>query len=236
MKELATSNNKLNALRASVLGANDGIVSTAGLVLGVAGATIDKEAVLLAGVAGLISGALSMAAGEYVSVSSQRDSRKAFLKRSKEAKLDSQASKPVAEGVQLAKAYISLGMSKDTALVAAKEVSKAGKTKEALGVDTESGKKEAEQIVNPWYSSASSAVAFVLGSSIPLVAIALSPADQAPIYTIAAVIISLILTGALSAAAGKANKVVAAARIVLWGVAAMGITYAIGMLIGASLL
>lgn len=251
-KETAASNNRLNALRASVLGANDGIVSTAGLVLGVSGAATGSESVLLAGIAGLVSGAISMAAGEYVSVSSLRDSHLAFEERQK----DKQKNKPkpdtdkkpeedikaksVAEGVRLTKHYIELGMSQKVALAAAREVTKSGKASEALGeaiVDTQlEAKPESGHAVNPWHSSASSAAAFTAGAAIPLLVIALSPEKLAPILTAIAVVISLTLTGYISARIGKSDPKKAATRVVLWGIAAMGITYLIGAVLGVSVL
>lgn len=119
---IATSNNQLNKLRASVLGANDGIVSTAGLVLGVTGAAASKETILLAGFAGLVAGAISMAAGEFVSVSSQRDSEKAFLNRTKSHIKKERAS----ELDELVEIYTAKGLSDSTALQAAKELQQNG--------------------------------------------------------------------------------------------------------------
>lgn len=251
-KEIAASNNRLNALRASVLGANDGIVSTAGLVLGVSGAATGSESVLLAGIAGLVSGAISMAAGEYVSVSSLRDSHLAFERRqkdrqtkktkheSKDEPKDNPTDKSVAEGVKLTKHYIELGMSQKVALAAAREVTKSGKVSEALGetaIDSQlETEPEAGHVVNPWHSSASSAGAFAVGAAIPLLTIALAPESLAPILTAIAVIVSLTLTGYISARIGKSNPKKAAARVVLWGVAAMGITYIIGAILGVSVL
>lgn len=225
---IATSNNQLNKLRASVLGANDGIVSTAGLVLGVTGAAASKETILLAGFAGLVAGAISMAAGEFVSVSSQRDSEKAFLNRTKSHIKKEHAS----ELDELVEIYTAKGLSDSTALQAAKELQQNGtlmvELEKELGIDP-------DDLTNPWSAAIASATSFVIGAAVPLAAIALAPADlQLPI-TAGAVLLSLILTGTLSARAGQANKTRAALRVVTWGIGAMAITYAIGHLIGVSI-
>lgn len=222
-----TSNNHLNKLRASVLGANDGIVSTAGLVLGVSGAFASKESILVAGVAGLVSGAISMAAGEFVSVSSQRDSERAFLTMSR--RHIEQAHTSMTD--ELVELYIARGFSKETAKLAASDIAKKN------GVEKEIEKEigiDSSDITNPWAAAIASALAFTTGSVIPLLAIAFSSdALRLPI-TALAVLISLILTGTLSARAGQANKTRAALRVVVWGVGAMAIMYAIGHFIGVS--
>lgn len=224
----ATSNNHLNKLRASVLGANDGIVSTAGLVLGVSSAFSSKEAILVAGVAGLVSGAISMAAGEFVSVSSQRDSERAFLRRSRTH--ISQAHNSEAE--ELIELYMAKGFSEHTATQAVKEL--AAKDLLVKEIEKEIG-IDSDDITSPWAAAIASAAAFTIGSLVPLLAIALSPADWRLALTAGAVLISLILTGTLSARAGQANKTRAALRVVIWGIGAMAITYAIGHLIGINL-
>lgn len=225
---IATSNNQLNKLRAAVLGANDGIVSTAGLVLGVTGAAASKETILLAGFAGLISGALSMAAGEFVSVSSQRDSEQSFLGRTR---LHIKQAYNSSEADELIEIYASKGFSPKTAMAAAKDLELKGKLSHELeaelGVDS-------EDIANPWSAAIASATSFIAGAAIPLAAIALSSEKTQTVITAVAVAISLILTGTLSAIAGRANKFRAALRVVTWGVGAMIITYLIGMLIGVS--
>ena len=222
---IATSNNQLNKLRAAVLGANDGIVSTAGLVLGVIGAAADKDAIMLAGFAGLVAGAISMAAGEFVSVSSQRDSEKAFLekaknKHSKHSLLD-----------EIIEIYTEKGISKETATQAAKELEENGtlmiELEKELGIDP-------DDLTNPWSAAIASAISFVVGAAIPLAAIVLAPAEWQIPATVVAVLASLILAGVLSARAGEANKARAALRIVVWGVGAMAITYAIGHIIGVN--
>ena len=225
---IATSTNQLNKLRASVLGANDGIVSTAGLVLGVTGAAADKEAIVLAGFAGLVAGAISMAAGEFVSVSSQRDSEKAFLKQ-KQIHIKNTHNSEIDELVEI---YQAKGISKKTALQAAKELEKHGtldvELQKELGIDP-------DDLTNPWSAAIASAVSFVVGAAIPLAAIALAPTDWQIPATALAVLASLILAGTLSARAGEANKTRAALRIVVWGVGAMAITYLIGRLIGVTI-
>lgn len=225
---IATSNNQLNKLRASVLGANDGIVSTAGLVLGVTGAAASKETILLAGFAGLVAGALSMAAGEFVSVSSQRDSEKAFLHRTKTHISTSHDS----ELDELVEIYRAKGISSKTAAQAAKELQQNGtlmiELEKELGIDP-------DDLTNPWSAAIASAISFTIGAAVPLAAIALAPPDWRIPATALAVLASLILAGILSARAGEANQTRAALRIVTWGVGAMAITYAIGHLIGSSI-
>ena len=225
---IAASHNDLNKLRASVLGANDGIVSTAGIVLGVAGSSASKESIVIAGIAGLVSGAISMAAGEYVSVSSQRDSEKAFLAkyRAKIAKNQASVAKDLAE------IYVQKGLSKQTADLVAAEFQKkdllAGELEKESGV-------EADDISSPWAAAIASAISFVVGASVPLLAMVLAPTDARVWLTALAVLVSLILTGTLSARAGKANQTAAALRVVIWGVGAMAITYAIGHVIGVNI-
>jgi len=225
---IATSSNELNKLRAAVLGANDGIVSTAGIVLGVAGATASKETILIAGVAGMVAGALSMAAGEFVSVSSQRDSEKAFL-HSRLKHISKDHDSMVDELIEV---YQAKGFSKTTATKAAAEL----KAKGFLGreLEKESG-IDPDDISSPWAAAIASASSFVVGALIPLLAVWLSPDSFRLEATVIAVVISLIAAGTLSARAGQANKTRAALRIVVWGIGAMAITYAIGHLVGISL-
>lgn len=225
---IATSSNELNKLRASVLGANDGIVSVAGLVLGVAGAATSHEGILIAGIAGLVAGAISMAAGEFVSVSSQRDSEKAFLARRRQHISNNHDT--MAE--ELIEIYQVKGFSKSTATLAAFELKKKGVLNREL--EKESG-IDPDDLTSPWAAAVASALSFTAGSLIPLLAIALSPDGIRVWVTVFAVLVSLILAGALSARAGQANKTRAALRIVIWGVGAMAITYAIGHFIGVGL-
>lgn len=226
---IATSSNELNKLRAAVLGANDGIVSTAGIVLGVAGAAASKESILVAGFAGLVAGAISMAAGEFVSVSSQRDSEKAFLRGRRKhiaANHDS-----IAE--ELVEIYQAKGISKKTAIQAAHELKEKGLLTREL--EKESG-IDPDDISSPWAAAIASALSFTAGAIVPLVAVAFAPDPLRIWITTTAVLLSLILTGTLSARAGQANQLRAALRIVVWGIGAMAITYAIGHLVGTQLI
>lgn len=225
---IAASNNDLNKLRAAVLGANDGIVSTAGIVLGVAGAAASKETILIAGAAGLVAGAISMAAGEFVSVSSQRDSEKSFLARRR--KHISENHDSITE--ELVEIYRAKGLSKKTAEQVAIEYKQKGYLQRE--VEKESG-IDADDISSPWAAAAASAIAFTAGAIIPLIAIATAPDEWRIVITAVAVLLCLIITGVLSARAGQANKVRAGLRIVVWGVGAMAITYAIGHIIGISI-
>ena len=227
-EHIATSSNDLNKLRASVLGANDGIVSTAGIVLGVAGAAASKETILIAGFAGLVAGAISMAAGEYVSVSSQRDSEKAFLAQRR--KHISKNHDSITE--ELVEIYRLKGLSKKTAEQAALELKEKGFLNREL--EKESG-IDPDDISNPWSAAIASALSFTVGAVIPLASIAFAPDAWRIPVTVGAVLLSLILAGTLSARAGQASKRRAALRIVVWGIGAMAITYAIGHLIGVSL-
>ncbi len=225
---IAASSNDLNKLRASVLGANDGIVSTAGIILGVAGAAASKETIIIAGFAGLVAGAISMAAGEFVSVSSQRDSEKAFLKRKREHISVNHNS--VAE--ELVEIYQAKGFSKNTAKQAAQELKEKGLLNREL--EKESG-VDPHDISNPWAAAIASAIAFTVGALIPLASIIFAPDEWRLWVAVGAVLVSLVLTGALSARAGQASKRRATLRVVTWGVGAMIITYTIGHLVGISL-
>lgn len=225
---IATSSNDLNKLRAAVLGANDGVISTAGIILGVAGASASKEAILIAGFAGLVAGAISMATGEYVSVSSQRDSEKAFLaaRRTHITKNHDSISE------ELVEIYQAKGFSLKTAMQAAKELKEKGFLNREL--EKESG-IDPDDISSPWAAAIASASSFTVGAIIPLATVLFAPDEWRVAATVAAVLVSLILMGAVSANVGQASKKRAAARIVIWGVGAMAITYAIGHLVGVSL-
>jgi len=216
---------KLNWLRAGVLGANDGIVSTAGIVVGVAAATIERAPILTAGAAGLAAGAVSMALGEYVSVSTQRDTERALLsKERRELRQD-----PTGELDELAALYEAKGLSPDTARSAAEELTKhdalAAHAEVELGIDP-------EELTNPWLAAVSSALAFTVGALLPLVAILLPPTDLRIPVTAAAVLVALTITGAVSARLGGAEVPRAIMRNVVGGALALAITYAIGHLVG----
>ncbi|MGB4966377.1 MAG: VIT family protein [Microgenomates group bacterium] len=217
----------LNWLRASVLGANDGIVSIAGLVLGVAGATNSAPAIITAGIAGIIAGAISMASGEYVSVSSSRDTERALLK--KEAYELKQF--PKEELAELAHLYELKGLSRATALTVAKELTK--KDAFAAHVDIELG-IDPDNLISPWQAATASALAFVAGAVIPLFAIAFPPAEIRVPVAFTAVVFALAITGTVSAKIGGASVTRAVVRVVSGGVLAMAITYGIGTLFGVS--
>jgi VIT1/CCC1 family predicted Fe2+/Mn2+ transporter len=217
----------LNWLRAAVLGANDGIVSVAGLVVGVAGATDSSSTIVTAGIAGIVAGALSMAAGEYISVSSSRDTEQALL-----AKERSELEEfPEAELAELAAIYEKRGLSEATALTVAKELT---------AHDAFQAHAEAElhldptNLVNPWSAATASATSFTLGAIIPLAAILLPPAGMRAPVAFVAVLVALAFTGLLSARVGGAPKVQATLRVVAGGALAMAVTYVVGVLFDAS--
>lgn len=216
---------RLNWLRAGVLGANDGIVSTAGLVVGVAGATTAHAPVLAAGVAGLVAGAVSMALGEYVSVSSQRDSERALLDEERREL----AEDPGAELAELAAIYQAKGLSEGTARQVARELT--DRDAFAAHVDAELG-IDPDELTNPWHAAAASAVAFTLGSLLPLLAILLPPVGLRVPVTVVVVLLALALTGALSARLGGSRVSTAVVRLVAGGALAMAVTFGIGALVG----
>jgi len=218
---------KLNWLRASVLGANDGIVSIAGLVMGVAGATDSSSTILTAGIAGIIAGAISMAAGEYVSVSSQRDSEKGLLIKERNELRDF----PKEELEELALIYQHKGLRKDTAMTVAKELTEHDAF--AAHVDAELG-IDPNNLTNPWHAAIASAVSFLIGAIIPLVAILLPSVSMRIPIAFVSVLIALALTGTLSAKIGGASIIRAATRVVLGGSFAMIVTYVIGTLFKVS--
>ena len=219
---------KLNSLRAGVLGANDGIVSVAGLVMGVAGATSDRQTIFIAGLAGLVAGALSMATGEYVSVSTQRDSELALIaKETREL-----AEEPEEELAELAELYRQKGLSKALAKQVAVELT----DKDALRahLEIELG-IDADELVNPWQAARASMAAFTLGAMLPLVTILMFSPGLRAVVTLAAVGLALAGTGLVSARIGGAPSRPAVIRNVLGGVLAMSITYGIGHLAGLSM-
>ncbi|AFT99315.1 VIT1/CCC1 transporter family protein [Nocardia brasiliensis] len=214
---------KLNWLRAGVLGANDGIVSTAGLVVGVAAATTSTGAIFTAGIAGLSAGAISMAVGEYVSVSTQRDSERALLaKEQRELREE-----PEYELAELAGIYEAKGLSPETARQVAAELTAhdafTAHAEVELGLDP-------TELTNPWHAALSSAVSFTVGALLPLLAILLPPVSVRIPVTFAAVIVALALTGSVSARLGGSAPGRAVLRVVLGGVLAMAVTYGIGQL------
>jgi VIT1/CCC1 family predicted Fe2+/Mn2+ transporter len=216
---------RLNWLRAGVLGANDGIVSTAGIVVGVAGATSDRATILTAGVAGLAAGALSMASGEYVSVSTQRDTERALL--AKEAR--ELREMPEEELEELVQIYRDKGLSDRLAREVAVELT--DRDAFAAHVDAELG-IDPDDLTNPWHAALASAVAFTLGAVLPLLAVVL-PGDSARVpVTFVAVVLALVATGLLSAWLGDAVRRRAIWRNVAGGMLAMAVTYGVGQLVG----
>ncbi|AQT81349.1 hypothetical protein B1R94_21985 [Mycolicibacterium litorale] len=216
---------KLNWLRAGVLGANDGIVSTAGIVVGVAAATAERGPIFTAGIAALAAGALSMAVGEYVSVSTQRDTEKAMLSKERR-ELDTQ---PAEELEELAALYEAKGLSPATARTVAEELTDHDAF--AAHVDIEL-RIDPEELTNPWQAAFSSAVAFTVGAVLPLLAILLPPPSMRVPVTFVAVLLALAVTGWISARLGGAGPRRAIYRVVIGGALAMAVTFGIGHLVG----
>ena len=219
---------KLNWLRAGVLGANDGIVSTAGIVVGVAAATVERAPVLTAGSAGLVAGAVSMALGEYVSVSTQRDTEKALLHKERQELRDD----PAAELDELAALYEAKGLTAATARTVAEELTDHNPLLAHAEVELRINPAE---LTNPWQAASSSALSFAIGALLPLVAILLPPAAWRIPVTVAAVLVALVITGSVSARLGGAPRARAVLRNVIGGGLALSITYAIGLLVGATI-
>ena len=216
---------RMSWLRAAVMGANDGIVSVGGLITGVAAASPDPKTILIAGSAGLVAGAMSMAAGEYVSVSSQSDIERSDIARERQALADM----PEEELRELAEIYEARGMSPATAMQAAREVSE----KDALAahIRDELGLSEASA-ANPWVAALASGVTFSVAAALPLAAAILAPSGQVIASVLVAVVMALALLGALGAWAGGAPLMRATLRVVVGGVFALAVTAAIGKLFG----
>ncbi|MBI2596368.1 VIT family protein [Candidatus Daviesbacteria bacterium] len=218
---------KLNWLRAAVLGANDGIVSIAGLVVGVASVTTSQSIILTAGIAGIIAGAISMAAGEYISVSSSRDTEKALLKKERHELREF----PKEELEELAIIYERKGLSRKTALTVAQELTKhdafAAHAEAELHIDP-------HNLTNPWHAAFASAAAFLVGAVIPLVLILIPPAEIRIPIAFVSVIIALAITGVLSALVSGAGVLRAIFRVTTGGAIAMAVTYGIGRMFNVS--
>jgi VIT1/CCC1 family predicted Fe2+/Mn2+ transporter len=219
---------RLNWLRAGVLGANDGIVSTAGLVIGVAAATTDRGAILTAGLAGLAAGAMSMAAGEYVSVSTQRDTEQALLAKERHELREM----PEEELAELTSLYEDRGLTPELAHQVAVQLTEhdalAAHAEVELGIDP-------NELTNPWHAAWASMIAFTVGAVLPLLAILLPPPGGRVPVTALAVVAALVLTGWLSASLGGARIRPAIVRNVAGGVLAMVVTYGIGSLVGLTI-
>ncbi len=218
-------NNRLNWVRAGVLGANDGIVSTAGIVVGVAGATAARSSIAVAGVAGLVAGAMSMATGEYVSVATQRDSEEALLDKERREL----AEDPEDELAELAGIYAGKGLSADLALEVARQLSE----HDALGAHAEAELGiDPDDLTSPVSAALASMLSFTLGALLPLLTILLVPASTRLGVTVLAVALALAVTGWLSAGLSYGSVRRAVLRNVAGGVVAMAVTFAIGSLVG----
>lgn len=218
---------RIGWLRAAVLGANDGIVSTAALIVGVAAAESNRGAVLLAGLAGLVAGAMSMAAGEYVSVSSQSDTENADLARERRELEED----PEAELHELQQIYVQRGLDADLALRVAEQLS-AGDRLAAHARD-ELGITEA-QAANPIQAALASAATFSVGAALPLAISAIAPAGTIiPIVAVSS-LVCLAALGALAASAGGAGRWRAAIRVTFWSALALGLTALVGRVFGAT--
>jgi VIT1/CCC1 family predicted Fe2+/Mn2+ transporter len=215
-----------NWLRAAVLGANDGILSTASLVLGVAASGASGAAIVTAGIAGLVAGALSMAAGEYVSVSSQRDAEQADIRlEERELRRD-----PPGELRELAEIYEQRGLSSALASQVALALSHHGAL--AAHARDELGLSEA-RLARPFQAAWTSAASFSAGAALPLLVVALAPASARVGAVVVATLIALGLLGDVGAQLGGAPRRRATVRVIVWGAVAMAITAAIGALVGA---
>lgn len=214
-------------LRAAVLGANDGIVSVSSLILGVAAATPEPRAILVAGVAALVAGAMSMAAGEYISVSSQRDSEQADIKREQEAL----SLTPEDEQAELAAIYQSRGLSAETAAIVAREISAhdplAAHVRDELGLSD-------HLAARPLQAALASGATFSVAAAIPVIAAFFAPPSAINLSVLIVSVLSLAILGALGAKAGAAPIVPAVLRVLGWGIFAMAITAAVGWLFGVS--
>lgn len=214
-------------LRATVLGANDGIVSTASLIVGVAAAQTTRSGVFIAGIAGLVAGAMSMAAGEYVSVSSQADTEKADLERERK---ELEADLPF-ERAELASIYVKRGLD----IELAKQVAKQLMAHDALGAHArdELGMSEARN-ARPIQAAFASAASFTIGAAVPVLLVLFVPIKQIIVAVSLSSLLFLALLGGLSAKIGGANILNSIARVTFWGAFAMGITAAVGTLFGVS--
>lgn len=219
--------NRSGWLRAAVLGANDGIVSVSSLVVGVAAADPSPSSVLIAGFAGLAAGAMSMAAGEYVSVSSQSDIEQADIARERQALIDT----PEAEEAELVAIFESRGLSAATAALVARELTQ----RDALGahVREELGLSEVHA-ANPLQAAFASGLTFCAAAALPVAAATLAPQGQIIPTVVITTLVALAGLGALGAHAGAAPKLPATLRVLFWGAAAMAITAGVGHVFGVS--
>jgi len=218
---------RIGWLRAAVLGANDGIVSTASLIVGVASASVGTSEVLVAGVAGLVAGAMSMAAGEYVSVSSQSDTENADLERER-VELETQ---PEFEREELAQIYVKRGLTDELA----KQVAVQLMAKDALGAHAHDELGISEMTTaRPIQAAITSAATFAVGASMPLAMVLVAPTASLVWVVSAASLLFLALLGAVGAKAGGASVTKATLRVTFWGALAMALTAGIGALVGTA--
>ncbi len=217
---------RIGWLRAAVLGANDGIVSTSSLIVGIAAASADHATILSAGVAGLVAGSLSMAAGEYVSVSSQADTEKADLERERRELVE----QPEFELEELTDIYVNRGLRPELAKQVATELmagdALAAHARDELGI-------VGRLAANPLQAAVTSAITFAVGAAVPLLTVLLTPPAALLPTAIVVTILALAVLGALGGWTGGAGTVRPALRVVVWGVIAMAVTYGVGLLFGA---
>lgn len=219
---------RIGWLRAAVLGANDGIVSTASLIVGVAAAESGRGNILVAGIAGLVAGAMSMAAGEYVSVSSQADTENADLEREREEL----ATDGVREHAELAAIYVGRGL--DTEL--ADQVATQLMAKDALGAHARDELGISDTLTaQPVQAALASAATFAVGAAMPLLVVLLVPPSTLVWTVSCSSLLFLVLLGSLAARAGGSSVLRAAARVTFWGALAMALTAGVGALFGATL-
>lgn len=221
--------NRLNWLRAGVLGANDGIVSVAAIAVGVAGATAQLGPILTASVAGLVGGAISMALGEYVSVSSQRDTEHALIAKEK----TELATMPHEELAELTRLYQDKGLSPQTARQVAEELT----ANDALAAHLDAELNiDQNDIVSPWRAAYASAIAFTIGGLLPILAITFFPPSMRVPATFAAVLVALAITGATGGYLGDSPILRPMVRVVVGGALALAATFLIGRLLGTTVL
>ena len=219
---------RIGWLRAAVLGANDGVVSVSSLVVGVAAGGATQSSVLLTGIAGLVAGALSMAAGEYISVQSQADTENADLTRERRELTE----EPIKELEELTAIYVKRGLEQQLARQVAEKLTAsdalAAHARDELGI-TE------ELRARPIQASLASAAAFAVGAIVPIISALLAPAQSVSLVTTIATLLTLTLLGLLAAYAGGASIVKGAVRVTFWGALAMGVTAGVGKIIGSAL-
>jgi vacuolar iron transporter family protein len=218
-------NHRIGWLRAAVLGANDGIVSTASLVLGVAAAGVEPKAILITGVAGLVAGSMSMAAGEYVSVSSQSDTERADIEKER---LEL-ATQPEHEIAELAAIYVSRGLNANTAKTVAEQLmahdALGAHSRDELGISDTSA-------AQPVQAAIASAATFAVGAALPLLVVFMVPQSILSAVVAASSLVFLAALGSLAARAGGSSVMTAAMRVTFWGALAMALTYGVGALFG----